>query len=133
MHINRIDDLIYFVKFDDADEVACKLGKLQELGESDESHELSRDRALGREVVKFIKEYRKRSCNVGVMKNLISRRVRIVDMFLDDRTLIVKKISQCIKDLEKTGYIEVIERGRGNNDCYVRLTGAGYGYYLTIK
>ena len=133
MKVTKIDELMYAIKFDDELEAASKFKSMENAPTIDsfEEREEFKRSVVKNEVLKYMKG--RFGNKVGLMKNVISRRVALTNIFDDERGLIVGKINNAIDELLQMDYIKVSRHADNDNDVVISLTGQGAEYIKTIK
>jgi hypothetical protein len=133
MKITKIDELMYAIKFDDELEAASMFKAMEGAPTIDSCQEREefKNSVVKNEVLKYMKG--RFGTQVGLMKNVISRRVALTSIFDDERGLIVGKVRSAINELMHMDYIKVSMHSDKENDVVVSLTGQGAEYIKTIK
>jgi hypothetical protein len=133
MKITKIDDLVFAVKFDSEEEAASSLARMQSapVVGSDEERAFYHDEVVKNEILKYMKM--RYGTKVSLMKNVISRRVVLTNMFQDERGLIVSKIEEMVREMITSGLIRYSRVEDKINDSMVSLTPEGAQYVRLIK
>lgn len=133
MKVTKIDELVFAIKFDSEEEAAASLERMYNapaLG-SDDERALFHDELVKNEILKYMKM--RYGTKVSLMKNVISRRVALTNIFQDERGLIVSKIEEMVRELITSGLIKYSRVEDRLNDSMVSLTSEGAQYVRLIK